>query len=413
MRRNQPRLAISFAAGSTPDLVMIIKLLQPLLIVAQFLLQTALLTITISAQDKADRNGEQSAAASSSRQTAADEITCAAGRTIAACIAGTAEQGKFTTFAKLAKASGLEGVLNGPGPHTVFVPGDEAFSAIGPGLMEDLLNPANQKQLRETLYLHAVRGNMLMREVSQLVGSGATAVSLQGAWLSIAKEGKVNGARILKADFEASNGTIHIIDTVLLPASRTHTPNSPPADATPTAPTNPPPPQPQQTRDRVVKVSRWPNEPVKIVAVKLRGEEQIRPGVAFRAVDDWVRGLTVTVTNISMKPICFIHVQLHLPRPADDAGQATSDALMFVCNPVIVTKPYPLMPGKSLDIVLTDSDFVAHEALLERNGYPPSVSDVELKVIEVEFFGDEGRKWSKGQMMREDPTSPGTWHPER
>jgi uncharacterized surface protein with fasciclin (FAS1) repeats len=383
------------------------KLPQPLLIVAQLLLQSSLLTMAVGAQEKAGRAGEKSTTTSSSSKTAVEEITCAADLTIAGCITSAAKRGKFTTFAKLAKVSGLEGVLNDSGPYTVFVPTDEAFSALGPGKVEELLEPANRERLRAILYLHAIRGNILMKEVSQLSGSGATAVSLQGMWLGVAKEGEVNGARILKADIAASNGTIHIIDSVILPDSGPHAAGPPPPEVVPAAPATQ-----QRTRDRVVKLYSWPNEPVKIVAVKLRGGEQINPGIPFRAVDDWVRGLTLTVTNVSKKPVCFIHVELHLPRPDDATGEAANDALMFACDPVTALTPNPLMPGKSMDMVLTDSDYVAHEALLERYGYPPSVINLELKVREVEFFGEKDRKWSKGQMMRQDPNSPGDWHPE-
>lgn len=378
-----------------------------LLLVALLLLQTKPPAITVGAQERPGQAGENSPAAAVSRDTAAEHLTCGADLTIAGCVEKAAARGKFTTFARLARASGLEEVLKGPGPHTVFVPTDEAFSALGAGKVEELLLPANRERLRAILYLHAVRGNMLMREISQLRGSGATAVSLQGSWLGIAKEGEVNGARILKSDIAASNGTVHVINAVILPDDGPRAASPAPPEVTPPAPAIQ-----QRTRDRVVKLDGWPNEPVKITAVKLRGGELIKPGVIFPAVDDWVRGLSLTVTNISNRPVCFIHVQLYLPRAGDDAGDAARDALMFVCDPVTASKPNPLMPGKSLEMVLTDSDYVAHEALLERHGYPRTVSEVELKVVEVVFFADEGRKWSKGQMMREKPDSPGTWLPE-
>jgi hypothetical protein len=169
----------------------------------------------------------------------------------------------------------------------------------------------------------------------------------------------------------------------------------------------------QRTRTRVVKVNSWPNEPVKIVSVKLRGGEQIKQAVPFQAVDDWVRGLTLTVTNVSKTPVCFIRVQLHLPRQADDTGPVANDALMFVCDPVNVPTPNPLMPGMSMDITLTDSDYEPHQALLERNGYPRSINDLELQMFEVEFFGNKDRKWLKGQMMRRDPNNPSEWYPDR
>ncbi|HEV7681209.1 MAG TPA: fasciclin domain-containing protein [Pyrinomonadaceae bacterium] len=378
--------------------------------VAPLILQLALLTTAVNAQQTADRVDAISPtrAPSSSRERIAEGITCAAGLTIAKCIASATERGKFTTFAKLTKAADVEQLLNRPGPYTVFLPTNEAFSALDAKKLEALSDPANRELLRELIYRHIVSGNIRMREVSQLSGSGATAISLQGMWLGIAKEGTVNGARILKADIEATNGTIHIVDTVILPDNDPPDPNPPPPEVVSTAPKNE-----QRTRTRVVKINSWPNEPVKIVSVKLRGGEQIKPGIPFPAVDDWVRGLTLTVTNVSKRPVCFIHVQLHLPRPADDAEEPADDALMFVCDPVTITQPYPLMPGMSMDITLRDSDYEPHKALLERNGYSLSISDLELKVLEVKFFRDKNRKWAKGQMMRQDPDKPGDWYRER
>jgi uncharacterized surface protein with fasciclin (FAS1) repeats len=363
--------------------------------------------MTANAQQLVDRAGEVLSKASSVGERVTQEITCA-NLTIAACITSATKQGKFTTFDKLSKATGLDVVLDGPGPYTVFVPTDNAFSALGAKKVNDWLDPANREQTRGILDSHIVRGNMLMKEISQLSGAGATAVSLQGTtWVEVAKEGKVNGARILNADIRASNGTIHIIDTVLLPKSSPPDTGRPPIEVVPATPKNQ-----QGTRTRIIKLNSWPNEPVKIVAVKLRNGEQIKSGVPFQAVDDWVRGLKLTVTNVSKKPVCFIHVELHLPRPDDEASDTANDALMFACDPVNVPTPKPLMPGMSMDLVLTDSDYVAHEALLERNDYPRSVSNLELKMFEVEFLGDKNRKWSKGRMVRQDPNSPGTWYPE-
>jgi uncharacterized surface protein with fasciclin (FAS1) repeats len=113
------------------------------LIVTHLILQSAVLNIVAGSQQK----------------PAAEEFRCGAGVTIAGCITGAAGQGKFITFAKLAKASGLEEVLKGPGPYTVFVPTDEAFSALPTKTIEELSAPANREQLRDILYLHAIRAD--------------------------------------------------------------------------------------------------------------------------------------------------------------------------------------------------------------------------------------------------------------
>lgn len=166
----------------------------------------------------------------------------------------------------------------------------------------------------------------------------------------------------------------------------------------------------RESNDRLITMIRIPNEPLKITGIKVGGV-QVEPDKEFQAKDDWLRGLTLSITNVSDKPICFIDMALYFPRTGNSSGAPARDALMFSCKPAHSDTSKPLKPGKSMDLVVTDNDYVALEALLERNRYPATISRMEIGVYEVEFEGDENTKWVKGQMMRRDPDHPGDWLP--
>lgn len=129
-----------------------------------------------------------------------------------------AAAGSFNTLLAAADAAGLVGALKGDGPLTVFAPTDAAFAALPEGTVETLLLPENQDQLAAILKLHVIAGSAVTSD--QLVGKQITAETLNG---SVAIDGTsgvtVNGANVVTADVTASNGVIHVIDQVLLPAS--------------------------------------------------------------------------------------------------------------------------------------------------------------------------------------------------
>ena len=125
--------------------------------------------------------------------------------------------GSFTTLAKALQAADLVATLKGAGPFTVFAPTDEAFAALPPGTVENLLKPENKAKLRRVLTYHVVPGKVMAADVAQV--SSAKAVS--GDTLRITSSDgtvMVDKARVVKTDIAASNGVIHVIDTVLLPA---------------------------------------------------------------------------------------------------------------------------------------------------------------------------------------------------
>ena len=115
-------------------------------------------------------------------------------------------------------AAGLVAALEGAGPFTVFAPTNAAFEALGADVVAALLEPANAGLLEEVLQLHVVAGTAAF---SGDLTDGQMVTTLQGEDLTIGVAGTsvtVNGANVVNADIEASNGVIHLIDAVLTPA---------------------------------------------------------------------------------------------------------------------------------------------------------------------------------------------------
>ena len=123
--------------------------------------------------------------------------------------------GSFTTLATALTAAGLVETLKGEGPFTVFAPTDAAFAALPAGTVEDLLKPENKDQLVAVLTYHVVPGKVMSTDLTE----GMTAATVNGKDITITLEGgpKVNGAVISAPDVAASNGVIHVIDSVILP----------------------------------------------------------------------------------------------------------------------------------------------------------------------------------------------------
>jgi uncharacterized surface protein with fasciclin (FAS1) repeats len=124
--------------------------------------------------------------------------------------------GSFKTLAAALKAAGLIDTLKGAGPFTVFAPTDEAFAKLPPGTVEMLLKPENKARLTRILTSHVVAGKVMAADAAKL--TSAKAVS--GDTLTIAAQGggvTIDKAKVVTADVAASNGVIHVIDTVILP----------------------------------------------------------------------------------------------------------------------------------------------------------------------------------------------------
>lgn len=127
--------------------------------------------------------------------------------------------GKFKTLLAAVKAAGLAEALSGEGPFTVFAPTDEAFAKIPQATIADLLKPENKEKLASILKYHVVSG----RVYSEDAVAAKSANTLQGAAVAIKATDKgafVNDAKIIATDVDASNGVIHIIDTVIMPPAK-------------------------------------------------------------------------------------------------------------------------------------------------------------------------------------------------
>ena len=129
--------------------------------------------------------------------------------------------GSFKTLAAALKAADLIDTLKGEGPFTVLAPTDEAFAKLPEGTVESLLKPENKEKLVAILKYHVIPGKALAADVVKLDGQEVKTVQGEKAKVAV-KDGTVtvDGAKVIKTDIEATNGVIHVIDTVILPSAR-------------------------------------------------------------------------------------------------------------------------------------------------------------------------------------------------
>ena len=131
-------------------------------------------------------------------------------------VAVAAANPDFSTLVTAVKAAGLVDTLNSKGPFTVFAPTNEAFAKLPAGTVENLLKPENKEKLAAILTYHVVAGKVTAAQVVKL----KSAATVNGKPLTIKADSAgvmVNDAKVTTTDVLASNGVIHVIDTVLLP----------------------------------------------------------------------------------------------------------------------------------------------------------------------------------------------------
>lgn len=123
---------------------------------------------------------------------------------------------EFSTLVAAITAAGLGDALSGEGPFTVFAPTNAAFEALPEGLLEKLLLPENKEVLTKILTYHVVPAKVMAADVA-----AGDVTTLEGSAFAITTEGgvKVNASNVTATDVAASNGVIHVIDAVLVPAS--------------------------------------------------------------------------------------------------------------------------------------------------------------------------------------------------
>ena len=121
----------------------------------------------------------------------------------------------FTTLVAAVVAAGLAETLSGEGPFTVFAPTNEAFAKLPAGTVEELVKPENREKLASILTYHVVAGKALSSDLSD--GQSIKTVNGQEVKVSVGDNVKVDGAVVTTPDLEASNGVIHVIDSVIMP----------------------------------------------------------------------------------------------------------------------------------------------------------------------------------------------------
>jgi uncharacterized surface protein with fasciclin (FAS1) repeats len=121
----------------------------------------------------------------------------------------------FSTLVAAVKAAGLAETLSGTGPFTVFAPTNAAFAKLPAGTVENLLKPENKDQLTAILTYHVVAGEVMAADVVKL--SSANTVNGKAVTIDTSNGVKINDATVTATDIDASNGVIHVIDTVILP----------------------------------------------------------------------------------------------------------------------------------------------------------------------------------------------------
>jgi uncharacterized surface protein with fasciclin (FAS1) repeats len=129
------------------------------------------------------------------------------------------EAGSFKTLAAALKAADLIETLKGKGPFTVFAPTDEAFAKLPKGTVEELLKPENKAKLAGILTYHVVSGKVEAKDAVKL----KSAKTVNGASFKISASDAgvmVDKAKVVKTDIQCTNGVIHVIDAVILPAAK-------------------------------------------------------------------------------------------------------------------------------------------------------------------------------------------------
>ena len=124
--------------------------------------------------------------------------------------------GQFKTLAAALTAAGLVPTLKGAGPFTVFAPTDAAFAKLPKGTVEDLLKPENKAKLTAILTYHVVAGKVMAADVVKLT----SAKTVQGGTAKVSTMGgtvMIDASHVTTTDIAASNGVIHVIDTVMMP----------------------------------------------------------------------------------------------------------------------------------------------------------------------------------------------------
>ena len=188
---------------------------------APFLVATAAASVLLLAACGGDDETTSSASspATTEAMPEAEDSNTASSETITELVAGNPE---FSTLLAAVEAAGLAETLSSEGPFTVFAPTDAAFAELPAGTLDTLLQPANQDQLTSILTYHVLPAEVMAADVEAgevpTVNSASFTVAVDGEEVAIT-DGQGNQANVIETDIDASNGVVHVIDSVLLPAA--------------------------------------------------------------------------------------------------------------------------------------------------------------------------------------------------
>ena len=184
-----------------------------------FLIATAAASVLFLAACSDDDQATSSSSPTAEATTPPAADSPASAETITELVAGNPE---FSTLLAAVEAAGLAETLSGDGPFTVFAPTDAAFAELPAGTLDTLLQPANKDQLTAILTYHVVPAEVMAADVEAgevpTVNSAPFTVALNGQAVEIT-DGQGNQANVIETDIDASNGVVHVIDAVLLPAA--------------------------------------------------------------------------------------------------------------------------------------------------------------------------------------------------
>lgn len=160
--------------------------------------------------------GETKPAAPAQTVSLDQDVPAAASHARGSILDVAASAGQFKTLAAAIEAAGFGESFRTGGPYTVFAPTDEAFAKLGEAKLAELLKPENRDTLRSILRYHVVKGSV---KAVDAVKAGAARTRQGGEVAFAIRDGRlvVNQSNVVKTDIAASNGVIHVIDTVLLP----------------------------------------------------------------------------------------------------------------------------------------------------------------------------------------------------
>jgi hypothetical protein len=168
-----------------------------------------------------------------------------------------------------------------------------------------------------------------------------------------------------------------------------------------------------QKQTRVIKQKSWRDEPVKVTLLKVRGKS-IKLDQDFEEDDDWLNGLTISVTNTSDKPITYLGFRIDFPHPGGISRDNPIPAYDFSyghkpssANTASPDDIKPIMPGETKDFTISDNDYAIVRQLLGQSGYPAIIKHIDIVLDDIGFA--DGTLWRAGTMHKRDPNNPGKW----